>query len=120
MTDKELSNFYHSRVWKRKRLEVLTEQHYECQQCKKAGKLTLLCHDGEKPKRHSKVKYSRANVHHVNEVKIRPELRLSKYYVDTDGRTKCNLEAICDDCHNEEHKRFSKGTQKPQLKEEKW
>lgn len=120
MTDKEINAFYHSAIWKATRLEVLTEQHWECQQCRREGRLTLLCRKDERSRRIGHVKFSRANVHHIKELKLYPELRLSKYYVDTDGKTKRNLEAICDDCHNSEHERFQKSEEKPQINEEKW
>ena len=120
MTDKEINAFYHSAIWKAKRLDVLNEQHWECQQCRREGKLTLLCKEGEKPRRIGRAKYGRANVHHIKELKLFPHLRLSKYYIDVDGKKKRNLEAICDDCHNNEHKRFQKGTKKPQINTEKW
>lgn len=104
---KDLDRFYHSREWKRVSREVLAEQHYECQICKERHKLTLL-------------RYTKASVHHVNEIKDRPDLRLSKFYVDFQGKTKRNLIAVCNDCHNELHGRFQLRQEKKQFNEEKW
>jgi len=68
--------FYNSALWEHVRQEVLSEQHYECKRCKDKGK------------------YSKAvTVHHKHYLRKHPELAL----------TKSNLEAICGDCHFEEH-----------------
>lgn len=120
MTDKEINAFYHSASWKNVRRQVLDEQHWECQQCRREGRLTLLCRKSERTRQIGRVKFSRANVHHNKELRLYPELRLSKFYVDTDGQVKRNLEAICDDCHNQEHERFQKAEEKSQINEEKW
>ena len=104
---KDLDRFYHSREWKRVSREVLAEQHYECQICKERHKLTLLNH-------------TRANIHHINEVKDRPDLRLSKFYIDANGVKRRNLIAVCDVCHNELHNRFQLRSAKKQFNEEKW
>ena len=58
-----LWKFYKSIEFRHIKEEVLREQHYECQECKKKGKIT------------------KANtVHHVQFVRKHPELALSKYY----------------------------------------
>lgn len=57
-----LWKFYKSIEFRHIKEEVLREQHYECQECKKKGKIT------------------KANtVHHVQFVRKHPELALSKY-----------------------------------------
>ena len=114
--EKQLNSFYHSKHWYRLRIEVLQEQHYECQYCKAKGKLTLLKRSPDD----NSSKRVRANVHHVKEIKERPDLRLSKYFVDEYGNKQRQLVASCDDCHNEEHKRFENAAAKPQFNEEKW
>lgn len=80
--------FYKSTIWKRMRERALEEQNYECQRCKVKGM------------------YTRADtVHHKKEVRKYPVLAL----------TLSNLEAICKECHYEEHhKEKSKPT------DEKW
>lgn len=120
MTDKEINAFYHSAIWKATRLQILNEQNWECQQCRREGRLTLLCRKDELSKRNGSKKFSRANVHHIKEVKQYPHLRLSRYYTDTNGSVKRNLEAICDKCHNNEHKRFEDSKEKEQINIEKW
>lgn len=92
--------FYNCAPWKKLKAEVLEEQHYECQECLKLGILTKA-----------------DTVHHINYLKNRPDLALSKTYIDKDGKKKMNLEAICFDCHNKVHKRFVK---KQPLTEEWW
>lgn len=98
--DKREIEFYGSRIWKNLKAEVLKEQHYECQECLKRGILTKA-----------------DTVHHINYLKNRPDLALSKTYVDEHGNIKRNLEAICFDCHNKIHNRFKKKTL---LTEEWW
>lgn len=92
--------FYLSKEWKKLKKEVLKEQHNECQECLKKGIL-------------SKAR----TVHHINEVKKRPNLALSKIYLDDKGIERMQLEAICEECHNKIHNRFTK---KPPLTEEWW
>lgn len=68
--------FYKSRPWRKKRLQILERDNFECQKCKRKGK------------------FSKATcVHHKKPLKEYPELAL-----DDD-----NLESLCDYCHNEEH-----------------
>ena len=72
----KLHLFYISAVWRRTRERALKQQHYECQRCKVKGR------------------YERATVaHHRQYLRRRPDLAL-----DLD-----NLEALCDQCHYEEH-----------------
>lgn len=96
----EVYLFYFDDEWKCLRKEVLREQHKECQECLKKGILT------------------KANtVHHVNYVKNRPDLALSKTYIDDKGKEQRQLIVVCDECHNKLHNRFTK---KPPLTEEWW
>lgn len=74
---------------------------YECQMCKKRGK------------------YTRATmVHHVNYVKMHPELALSVYYT-WQGVQRRNLLSLCHDCHEEIHGYRKKNKASP-LTEERW
>lgn len=68
--------FYISSQWRRLRVEVLRDQHYECQRCKFKGKYQAA-----------------TNVHHKETVRKHPDLAL----------TKSNLESLCDSCHYDEH-----------------
>lgn len=102
-----LDKFYHSRYFTQIKLEVLKEQHYECQRCKEYGKLTIV-----KPS----IKRSGV-VHHVQYVRKHPELALSKYYIDKHGNKQRNLITLCNPCHEIVHERFEKSES---LNEERW
>ena len=87
-----LYKFYKSREWLELRDQVLKSARYECARCAEVGR------------------YSRATmVHHVNEVRLHPELALSRYYVDQEGVQRPNLLPLCAICHEREHKRFALG-----------
>lgn len=82
----KIEKFYQSKEWKELRTEVLEEHHYECQECLKTGR------------------YTRATcVHHVNEVKDRPDLALSKFFTDHKGVKHRQLMPLCNKCHNLVH-----------------
>ncbi|PYE87147.1 HNH endonuclease, partial [Bacillus sp. 196mf] len=69
--------FYKHRYWyKHIRLQALERDNYECQSCKRLGKYSKGC-----------------NVHHIKELRDRPDLG---YELD-------NLETLCIQCHNFEH-----------------
>lgn len=96
--------FYQTEEWRELREEVLRDNHWECSSCK----------------RKSPAVYSKAaQVHHVNEIKKRPELALSRTYRDAEG-AKDNLVPLCLDCHNREHGRYGRAEDGPQLNEERW
>ena len=98
----ELWKFYKSIEFRHLKEEVLIEQHYECQECKKKGIIT------------------KANtVHHVQFVRKHPELALSKYYTYK-GKQYKNLIAVCPACHNKLHPEKSKFKKKKILNEERW
>ena len=80
--------FYKSkRLWVPKRAEVLKLDRYECQKCR------LVYH-----------RYKKATtVHHIRHLKDRPDLALSVWVDDGDGRIRRQLVSLCDACHNEEH-----------------
>lgn len=82
-----MTKFYKTTAWIKLSQEVMREQHFECQLCKQRG-------------RYEKGKI----VHHVNYVKHKPELALSKYYIDKNGNQARNLIVVCDYCHNQIHK----------------
>lgn len=96
--------FYKTKQWQDLRTYILEKYHYECQECIKKGKYTQA-----------------RNVHHINELKDRPDLALNEYYTDsTTGKRKINLIPLCIDCHNIQHKRVCSNEHKPQLNEERW
>ena len=73
-------NLYKSKQWKRKRQTVLRRDEYRCRECRRYGKTT----DG-------------TTVHHVNQLKDRPELCL----------TTANLISLCNKCHEMMHDRLT-------------
>lgn len=104
--DGQIVKFYKSDDWTELRLDVLTEQHYECQRCLEHGA------------------YTRAEmVHHVNEVRKVPRLALSKFYIDKDGKKQKNLLALCNKCHEIIHDRANTSPHKAAKRftnEERW
>ena len=79
--------FYKSDDWLELRDEVMKDAHYECQHCLKNGI------------------YKRAEmVHHINEVRKRPDLALTREFIDAITNEKIiNLIALCNSCHEKEH-----------------
>ncbi|HZK71503.1 MAG TPA: HNH endonuclease, partial [Clostridia bacterium] len=83
INDEGARKFYESKYWRRLRKDVLNDDKWECQICKI-----------------QKHKYTKANhVHHVNYLKLHPELALSKFYIDDDGNVKRQLISVCKNCH---------------------
>ena len=83
----ELWRFYKSKEWVALKNKVLKENHYECAECKKRGKITRYDVDAEGRKK------LLSTVHHINHVRSHPELAL----------TKDNLIPVCKACHNKLH-----------------
>ena len=82
IANRETHSFYVCPEWRHLQKEVLKEQKKECQCHKERGG------------------YCKANhVHHINYVRIHPELALSKWYMDGNGIIKRNLIAVCQWCH---------------------
>ena len=104
IANNKLEQFYHSKAWKNLKLEVFKDQHFECQECLKENKLTIVTISSP--------------CHHVNELKDKPELALSKNYYDELGQKKKNLLCLCFECHNKIHNRFQKNDKF--LNDEKW
>ena len=110
MKEKELRQIYDSRAWRRKRLEILQRDLFECQDCRdrleRANKEGIALSGEDRKIRRAK------EVHHIKELRDHPELAF-----DDD-----NLISLCTQCHNLRHGRhkykFCK-KQKP-LTEEKW
>jgi len=82
--------FYNCTLWEHLRVEVLMDQHNECQLCKSKGLFEVA-----------------VTVHHIKYVRLHPELAL----------TKDNLMSLCKECHYEIH---HKHEPKPQLNKERW
>lgn len=104
IADNRLILFYKTKDWIELKDEVMEENHFECQECLKHGK------------------YTRADcVHHVNEVRKRPDLALSKYYTDSEGKKQKNLVPLCNKCHNIIHDKLGNWQRKDKFtNEERW
>ena len=101
IAENRLEEFYNSKYWRKLRKEILKENKFECEQCKKRGF------------------YSKANhVHHVQYVRRHPRLALSKTYI-FQGKEYKNLMTLCHSCHEEIHGYRQKEKKKP-LTEERW
>ena len=98
----KLYKFYKSRQWLDVKEKMLKMHHYECQWCKKKGKITKA-----------------VTVHHVQHVKKYPELALSEYYIYK-GRQQQNLIPLCHDCHDRSHNRMQYKPKPKPLNEERW
>lgn len=84
-----LVKFYQSPPWRKLRQKAMKRDNYECQMCKQQG-------------RYHRVE----NVHHIKEVKDRPDLALDIN----------NLMCLCIDHHNEVHERYMTIAEKKQKK----
>ncbi|MGE7926350.1 HNH endonuclease signature motif containing protein [Lysinibacillus xylanilyticus] len=87
-TKQEQMRFYKSKAWRSLRAEVLKEQNYECQECKRLGLVTLTDSD----------KHKTLDVDHILEIATHPELALEI----------SNLRVLCVPHHNEKHGRYQK------------
>ena len=102
IAENKVEKFYATEDWRELRDSVMEFFHNECQECLKQGK------------------YTRADcVHHVNEVRVRPDLALSRYYVDNKGVRQYQLVPLCNACHNIAHpEKF--GHEKRFTNKERW
>lgn len=79
--------------------KILERDHYECQECKKEGKLTI--------KQHNR----KLDVHHIKELEKYPELAYEEN----------NLETVCVNHHNILDEKNIRGkTKKKFVNEERW
>jgi len=91
--------FYDDSYWKKLSKEILERDNFECQECKKEGKLTI--------KQHKK----KLDIHHIKELETNPELA----YV------KSNLETVCVHHHNIlDEKTFNVKKKEKFMNEERW
>lgn len=92
-TKAQQKKFYNSSTWKHLRRNRLQIDNWECQPCKREGRVHL-----DSVKEEGKHKSIELNVHHKEEIEYRPDLALS---LD-------NLETVCLYHHNKIHGRFKK------------
>lgn len=104
LKDNKVWVFYKSDDWLELKEHAMEHYHFECQSCLKKGI------------------YTRANcVHHVNEVRHRPDLALSMYYKDKEGKDQPNLLPLCNACHNLIHDKLGQWQSKGKFaNEERW
>ena len=86
-TQDERNQFYWSNDWRKMRLYILDHDNFECQVCKREGRVTTQAD-------------SRLFVDHIKELATHPELRLEP----------SNLEVKCFDCHEQKHGRMFVGS----------
>lgn len=110
MTDKEVKHFYNSGQWKEKRIQILSRDFNECQDCRK--RLEDAAKEGKKLCGEDRQIRPAKEVHHIKELKDYPWLALED----------SNLISLCTQCHNIRHgrnpHRFLK--RKKRLTEERW
>lgn len=101
-TKEQKMKFYQSRSWRSLRLQILVRDNYECQECKRQGKVKLDNPDKRKT----------FDVDHIKEIYTNPELSLNPD----------NLETLCIRHHNEKHNRIFKFIRKKNrwAEDEKW
>jgi 5-methylcytosine-specific restriction protein A len=92
-TVEQKTKFYTSYAWKKLRQQVIERDNYECQECKRQGKVFINTHEMNKSGKRKKISLI---VHHLKELEEHPELAL-----DID-----NLETVCVNCHNKIHDRY--------------
>lgn len=96
IAENELWKFYKSKEWIKLKEDILKENHYECAECKKHGKITRYDIDSEGNKK------LLSTVHHVQFVRKHPAEALSRTYT-YNGKTYQNLIPVCKACHNKLH-----------------
>ncbi|WP_117161334.1 HNH endonuclease [Paraliobacillus sp. X-1268] len=101
-TKQQQKKFYRSGAWVAVRREVLRRDNFECQECKRQGRVYTDKHDPDKHKR--------LDVDHIKELEDYPELALDFE----------NLETLCVRCHNKKHNRFMFQKKKPKWDDEWW
>ena len=106
-TVKERIRFYKSPPWRRKREEILKRDNYECQECKKQGKVSIDYNRFKVDTSHQR-KHKYLDVDHIEELQDRPDLALAD----------SNLITLCIKCHNKKHDRYQKKVK--QWNDERW
>lgn len=102
LTKQERLKFYKSKEWRAVREYVLQRDNYECQECKRNGKVLTNKEESLRDK------HKRLDVDHIKDLEHHPELALEPE----------NLETLCIKCHNKKHNRFVKKEKK--WNDEKW
>ncbi|GIP63354.1 HNH endonuclease [Virgibacillus pantothenticus] len=104
-TDKQKKSFYNSSAWRKLRLRALERDNYECQWCKREGKVTV-----DSIKEDGKRKEIVLNVDHKYPIEHYPKLAL----------TLDNLETLCVYHHNVKEGRTIDKMSKHKSKKKRW
>ena len=96
MNDKEIKKFYNSKEWKRKRIQILKRDTFECQDC--VTRLRKAAAEGRRLTGEDAKIRQACEVHHIKELRDYPKLSL----------TDDNLISLCVKCHNIRHGRYPK------------
>lgn len=94
MDKAERIKLYKSNAWIVTRRKVLERDNYECQECKKNGRVLTYAHKPDKQKV--------LEIHHIKPLETNPEMAFEM----------ANLETLCIKCHNKKEGRFIPGKRK--------
>ena len=110
MNEKEIKKFYNSKEWKRKRIDILWRDLFECQDCKQ--RLSKAAAEGIRLTGDDAKIRPACEVHHIKELRDYPNLALEDD----------NLIGLCTQCHNLRHDRNPKRfvRKKKLVSEERW
>ncbi|WP_407270033.1 HNH endonuclease [Radiobacillus sp. PE A8.2] len=109
-TKEQKRKFYDSGSWKQMRKRIKQRDNYECQECKRRGRLTIDTNEYSESAKRKKIMLV---VDHIKEVEDYPELALDEG----------NLQTLCVNCHNFKHGRYvdySLWRKKPKWDDEWW
>lgn len=106
-TEQQKRKFYDSGDWKKMREDVKRRDNFECQECKRQGRVTIDTNEYSESAKRKKIMLV---VHHIKELEHHPELALEIG----------NLETVCVDCHNKEHGRDFKRKINKWEHDERW
>lgn len=90
--DGDCHRFYNRGPWRRLRLKVLRESHWECADCMALTPARLT---------------PATCVHHAHEVEDEPGWALTEWVPDGHGGVERNLWPLCHDCHDRRHGRYA-------------
>lgn len=106
-TKEQKRKFYDSKEWKVEREKIKRRDNYECQECKRQGRVTIDTNGYSESAKRKKIQLV---VDHIKELEDYPELALEEE----------NLETLCVSCHNEKHDRLFEGRANKWAHDEKW
>ena len=87
--------FYDSYSWRKLSAQIKKRDNYECQECKRQGRVTIDTNEYSESAKRKKIQLI---VDHMKELEDHPELAMDEE----------NLETLCVQCHNIKHGRVWK------------